>query len=110
MNENEKGINPDKILVRVDPDLMDIIPEFLEDSWKEVEELTRALQTKDYETIKFLGHSIKGVGDFGFEYIQSIGASLELAAAGMQIGEAERLVEELSTYLAKVEVVFERAA
>ncbi len=107
MNENELENKPRKILVRVDPDLEDIVPEFLEDSWKELEELTRALQTKDYERIRFLGHSMKGVGDFGFDYMRSIGASLELSAEGMQLEEAERLVEELSTYLESVEVVFE---
>ena len=96
-----------KILIRVDPDLKELVPEFLEQSWIEVEGLNQALQAKDYETIRLVGHSMKGVGDFGFDYMRSIGASLELAAEGMSIEDAGRLVEDLSSYLESVEVVLE---
>lgn len=49
-----------KILVRVDPDLADLIPGFLESRRRDMGRIWEALARNDYETIRILGHSMEG--------------------------------------------------
>ena len=99
--------DPEKILVQVDPDMKEIVPEFLENARADLCVLGEALRGEDYETLRTLGHSMKGVGAFGFEFLSVIGASLEQAGRSRDLEEAERLVQQLSHYLEHMEVVFE---
>ena len=98
---------PDKIVVKVDPDMREIVPEFLENARNDVKDLQEALQAEDYETLRILGHSMKGVGAFGFEHLGAVGASLEQAGKGRNLPDAECLVQQLSHYLRDIEVVYE---
>ena len=101
---NEKG----KITVRVDADLADIIPTFLENRHGDVGSILEALDRGDYETIRILGHSLKGAGGgYGFQEITQIGQSLERAAIEENPAEIRSLVAELSSYLERTEVVYE---
>ena len=97
-----------KILVRVDSDIQDIIPGFLGHRRDDIESILRALEHDDYETVRFLGHSMKGAGGgYGFDGITELGQSMELAAMGQNAQEVRKLVSELATYLESVEVVYE---
>ncbi|MFQ6026618.1 MAG: Hpt domain-containing protein [Dehalococcoidia bacterium] len=98
---------PDKVIVRVEPDLREIAPEFLSNARDDLRSLRAALNSRDFETLRLLGHSMKGVGDFGFEYLMEIGRGLERAAQTRNLPEAENLLHDMSSYLANVEVVFE---
>ena len=108
MTQNRFEENFDKIVVHVDPDMEEITPEFLENARNDVRELREALQKVDYETLRILGHGMKGVGAFGFEYISVLGASLEQAAKEKKLEEAKRSVQQLSHYLDSIEVVFDK--
>jgi HPt (histidine-containing phosphotransfer) domain-containing protein len=67
-----------------------------------------ALDRRDFETVGFLGHGMRGTGGmFGFQAITDIGAALELAAQSAGIEVARKSVAELSDYLDRVEVVSE---
>ncbi len=96
----------EKIIVRVDAEIADLIPGFLENRRKDVETLQHALAQGDYETMRTLGHSMKGAGgSYGFDAITDIGSSLEQAAKEGNSEEIQRLVNELSIYLKRVETV-----
>lgn len=102
MCENETG-KDDKMIVRVDPDLLDIIPTFLENRKKDIRSILEALGNNDYETIRILGHSMKGSGGgYGFDVITDIGRSLEEAAKEKNADEVKKWIEELSSYLEHV--------
>ncbi len=97
----------EKIIVQVDPDLEELIPGFLENRRKDVLSIDGALKAGDYETIRILGHSMKGSGGgYGLATITDFGALLEQAAKERDPVEIARLLGRLSDYLQRVEVVY----
>ena len=97
-----------KIIVNVDEEIEDLIPGFLENRRKDVNTLQEALTHGDYETIRTLGHAMKGAGGgYGFDAITDIGSSLEIAAKQNNTEEIRKGIDELTDYLERVEVVYE---
>ena len=106
MTQNSGGGQDGKILVRVDPDLADLIPGFLENRRKDITAMQGALQQGDFETVRVLGHSMNGAGGgYGFDAITDIGAALEQAAKGGNSDEIRLRLGDLSAYLDRVEVI-----
>lgn len=101
-------MSADRIIVTIDKDLEDLIPGFLENRRKDVRSLTDALSAGKVETLKSIGHSLKGVGGgYGFHELSTIGAEIEkIAKAGATDGIHE-LLNKMSDYLDKIEIVFE---
>jgi len=108
MTQNRDGSQDGKILVRVDPDLSDLIPGFLDNRRKDISAIREALERGDFETVRILGHSMKGAGGgYGFDAITDIGAALEQAAKNADREEIRKQIDELSTYLDRVEVMYD---
>ena len=98
----------DKIIVHVDEDLEDLIPGFFENRYKDIKNMQEALEKEDFETIRIIGHSMKGFGaGYGFDAITDIGKSLEQAAKDEDPGPIGKLVNELTTYVERVDVVYD---
>ena len=96
------------ILVRIDPDLEDLIPGYLQNREKDIQRMTEALVKSDYETIRILGHSMKGSGGgYGFDDITEIGRSLEGAAKEGNNERIRAIIEELAVYLKQIQIVYE---
>lgn len=96
-----------RIIVRVDADLEDLIPEFLENRKKDLQHLRELLEKKDWEGIRSIGHTMKGIGGgYGFDGITEIGAALEQVAREQNLSAAQELLDRLEDYLDRVEVVF----
>lgn len=94
-----------RILVRVDADIADLIPGFLENRRKDVEALTAALIAGSFEDVAMLGHRMKGAGaGYGFQGISEIGRDLERAAAARSAEAARAQIEALRDYLERVEI------
>lgn len=97
-----------KIIVHVDAELEDLVPGFLENRQKDIKSMLEALNHGDYETIRILGHSMKGAGGgYGFDAITEIGASLEQFAKDKETEEIRKKINELSSYLERIEVRYE---
>lgn len=97
----------DKIVVNVDAMLEDLIPEFLENKQENIKSIYDALEKKDYETIRVLGHSMKGAGGgYGFDKITDFGALIEQGAKDKNSDEIKKWIMKLSNYLHRVEVVY----
>ncbi len=98
----------EKILVHVDKDLEALIPEFLENRRADVDAIGSAAGAEDYETVRVLGHSMKGSGGgYGFDELTEIGAGLEQAAKAKDGAAIRAGLDKLVDYLARVEVVYE---
>ncbi len=98
----------EKKIVIVDSELKDIIPGFLGDWKKEVRSIQEALEKGDYEFIRSIGHNMKGTGGAcGFDAITEMGRNLEEAAKVMDQERIEKTFDKLSSYLKRVEVVYE---
>jgi HPt (histidine-containing phosphotransfer) domain-containing protein len=95
-----------KIMVHVDPDLADLIPGYLANRQKDIVAISVAIEKKDLETIRILGHSMKGSGGgYGFDAITDIGAALEKAAQEGREEVIRREIIRLEDYLHDVVIV-----
>ena len=66
----------EKIPIRVPSQLQGLIPEFIENRYEDVENIETAISMQDFETIRILGHRMKGSGGgYGFDYLSTIGGS-----------------------------------
>lgn len=93
------------IVVKVDPDIADLVPGFLANRAREVEALRAALAGPDLAALARIGHTLKGVGGgYGFPAISEIGERIEEAAGAGQTGLVRQAVAELADYLARVRV------
>ena len=75
-------------------------PEFLLNCQKNVAALIHALNISDFQTVKYLSHSMRGAGGmFGFPAITDICAALQDAAECLDDKSSRKHVSELSEYL-----------
>jgi HPt (histidine-containing phosphotransfer) domain-containing protein len=101
MDENNK------LIVKIDQDLEDLIPQFMENTKKDIDSINEALLKNDLETIRRMGHSMKSYGSgYGFDYISTAGKSIEAAAVKEDLPLIKQAVKELINYLDEVKVVY----
>jgi HPt (histidine-containing phosphotransfer) domain-containing protein len=96
------------IIVRVARDLEDLIPGYLHNRENDIITMADKCAQGDYESIRILGHSIKGTGgSYGFDRITAIGSEIEEAARAMSPEGISRGIHELADYIRNVRVVYE---
>ena len=97
----------DKVIVRVESEIKDLIPNFLANRRKDVVSLERAISTSDFRTCQDVGHNMKGVGGgYGFDEITEIGIRLESAAKTRDSAIMQDCLRALREYLERIEIVF----
>jgi len=107
MRPNSKAENI--ISVCIESGLEEIVPGFLENRRRDVQTLETALQQNDLNTIRVIGHRMKGDGGgYGFDAISTIGDGMERAAAREDQDAIQRYIVELIDFLARVTVVYRR--
>lgn len=98
----------DAMIIRIDRDLEDIVPGYLENRKKDIEHLLHALGADDYDSLRILGHRMKGSGSgYGFDLVSAIGQSIEAAATTRDRNVIEQNITNLASYLDRVNVVYE---
>lgn len=94
--------------VIVDRDLEDLIPGFLAKRQQDIATILTAIQANNYETIRIVGHTLKGIGGgYGFDKLTELGAALELAGKQQEAAKALELAQVMEEYLEVVEIKFE---
>lgn len=97
----------EKLVIQVDKDLEDIAPGYLENRKKDVILLPKALDRDDFDSLKVIGHRMKGSGaGYGFEKISDIGNLIEQAAVAKDRQSIREGIGQLVDYLDKIEVVY----
>ena len=97
-----------KISVRVDPEIADLIPRYLELRHQDLAQLRAALAAATWDEVRRIGHSLKGTGAaYGFPRLGELGAGLSTAASHQDGGAIEQLLGDLEDYLARVEPVYD---
>ncbi|HKO87824.1 MAG TPA: Hpt domain-containing protein [Burkholderiales bacterium] len=98
----------ERIEVRVAGELGTLVARYIANRKTELVELDAALSKRDFETLRRMGHVLKGSGGgFGFADISRMGDAIERAAVQ---GEVETLQQELAAlkrYLECIYIVFE---
>jgi hypothetical protein len=94
--------------VRVDPSLAGLFPGFLVSRRKDIDAIAAALARTDFDSVRILGHNMKGTGTgYGLERITEIGALLEEAAVRREPEQIRTRAAELARYLRVVHVQFD---
>lgn len=94
------------IPVPVDPDLLDLIPDFLDNRRADARALLEALEVGNLEVTSRVGHSLKGLGGgYGFDEITRLGAHIESASLAGDVAVVRRAIADLHDYLSRVEPV-----
>jgi len=101
-------MSDEKIVVNIDIDLEDLIPGFLENRGKDILKLEQAIEEQDFETLRSVGHNLKGVGGgYGFHEMTTLGAAIEEGAKENNVEIINENVKKLSHYLANVEINYQ---
>lgn len=96
-----------KKLIEIDQDLKDLIPGYIQNRHKELEELNSLLADGDFEAIRSIGHKLKGnAGGYGLDELSLIGADIEKFAELTQKSELAQAFQKIETYLEEIEIVF----
>jgi HPt (histidine-containing phosphotransfer) domain-containing protein len=105
MNDESSAAHDGRIVVRVEEDLLDLIPGFLENRSEDIRAMREALERADYVLIRRRAHDMKGAGGgYGFDGVSRIGAGMEQAALNRDAAGVARGLDELADYLARVVV------
>jgi HPt (histidine-containing phosphotransfer) domain-containing protein len=96
----------EKIIIHIDDeDVLELIPVYLAGRRDELGVLQGAAAQKDFETLRGLGHKMKGSGGgFGLDRISEIGGNLESSAKAQDLSAIEQEIADLRDYLDRVEV------
>lgn len=80
-----------------DPDLGEIVDEFVAEMPDRVEKLQRLAAAADWESLRRTAHQFKGAaGSYGFDVLTTSAAQLEAAAAAPTEGDILKQVNELA--------------
>jgi HPt (histidine-containing phosphotransfer) domain-containing protein len=95
-----------RIVVRVDKDIEDLIPDYLEMTHADVAKLRAALGNGDFETLNRIGHMLKGSGGgYGFDGITEVGKNIEQLAKTRAQDDLDLWIGRLASYLERIEVI-----
>ena len=101
-------MDQEPIIVYVDEDLEELIPEFLENRHEDVSAIRNLLSTGDLSEIQRLGHSMKGSGGgYGFFKLTEIGSEIEEAAKTGDVKIIDETVVHLEDYLANLKIIYQ---
>ncbi len=100
--------SPTTWVVRPDPDLADLIPSFMQNRKNELEELKQARSRNDYEFIRRMSHTWKGIArPYGFIHLETLSRSLEEAGERENATDVERIINEIADYIENVRIVYD---
>lgn len=92
--------------IYVDPDLADYIPTFVDNRKKEIQQANSDLEAKDFESLRALGHTLKGCcASYGFVELGDLGRKLEDTAKNEKSEEISSLLTDMTWLLDHYEVV-----
>jgi HPt (histidine-containing phosphotransfer) domain-containing protein len=98
----------ERIQVRIDPDISELVPGFLDNRRRDVERLLALAAVGDFGEIRLIGHSMKGAGGgYGFDRITELGAEIELAALAADAAAVRVAAESLGSYLGRLDIVLD---
>ena len=106
LNPTEGGQKKETVIV--DASFEPLMQKFMANRKKEVTAMQEALARQDFETVQKIAHGAKGAGgSYGFDRVTEIAAAIEQAAKVADATIIQWELPVLSSYLERVEVVYE---
>ncbi|BDQ34460.1 Hpt domain-containing protein [Pseudodesulfovibrio portus] len=96
-----------RIKVVIDPELQPIMGRYMEIRREEQDQLEAALAARDPESVRQLGHKLKGTGaSFGFDVLTEWGAAIEMAGRDGDLDRAAEVAAEVRRFIDNVDIVY----
>jgi HPt (histidine-containing phosphotransfer) domain-containing protein len=106
-DEAGRGSPLPALTVRVEKDLEELVHKFLARKREDLDRVRCALGSGDYETIRRIGHDLKGAGEgFGFPELSAFGAALERAAIARNERALREQLAAVEQFLLRLRVTF----
>lgn len=89
----------------IDPDLKELIPDYLEKRRAEVREFRKLLEENDFTTLQKSGHKLRGsAGSYGFPVLSEVGKELEEGSRDKDYQRAKKALSLYETVMARIRV------
>lgn len=96
-----------KTIIRVDAELAEILPAYLQHRREELARLPALLQAGSFGEVQAIGHKLRGSGGgYGLDLLTEIGGRMENAAKAKDGAALAAQVAELKEFLESVEIEF----
>jgi two-component system sensor histidine kinase/response regulator len=93
----------DDSVIRIEPDIVDLVPMFIENSLNQIQKARFWLEHQDWDSLIRMGHSLKGSGaSFGFQKASGFGKQLETLAIQHDDPAFRDTLEQLEHFLRTV--------
>jgi len=92
-------------VIQVKPEIADLVPGYISNRKKDVEDMKWFVKEGRFEEIKTMGHKMKGGGKlYSMELVTVLGDKIEKAAIAMDKAPIEEALAVLEDYFERVEV------
>ena len=99
-SSNQRDDTNQRCSIEIDADFEDIIPSFLDNKRGDVIKINDALNRRDFEEIRKMGHKLKGTSRmYGFEYMSTLCLAIEEAAKNQEAGTIRENLDLLADHL-----------
>jgi len=99
----KKGLDHEEVLYP--KEIEHLIPFFTNSVKQEIEKSFRALVRRDFKTLSFIGHGLKGsCGVYGFHELSELGAAIETAARIEDATALAALLDEVEKKVKEIKV------
>lgn len=89
--------------VIIDRELEEIFPGYLKNRHKEVQELKKFVEDKDFAGLKVVAHRLAGnAGCYGLDELSEIGAKMEADCIRGELSLMSKHIQDIETYLANL--------
>ena len=96
----------ERFIVRVNSDIIDLMPEFLMNRSSDISRIHENINKGDYRAIAEIGHKLKGSGSmYGLGRISELGKVIEQAALDKNMFQLKHACAQLAEYLTKVRII-----
>ena len=97
----------ERIIVEIDKDIEEIIPDFLKHRNEEINILKTALANRNFTEIQSIGHKVSGnAGSYGFDQLGTYGAALEKLAIEQNKNGINEQISNFENYLTSIEIKY----
>jgi HPt (histidine-containing phosphotransfer) domain-containing protein len=96
-----------KRIIKVDAELAEIIPAYLQNRRDELARLPALLEAGDFDALRVIGHKMRGSGGgYGLDLLTELGERMENSAKAADKGALTAQAAELKEFLDSVEIEF----
>ncbi|MDR4479278.1 MAG: response regulator [Nitrospira sp.] len=100
-------LTTETVVLQVSGEFESLMPGFLEHRRQDLAQITDALGREDFDTLREIGHGLKGAGGtYGLEAISAYGWALEKAAVRMDSAGVREAFNALSRFLERLQLVY----